>query len=127
MSATEKISTLWIVIMFNMVFADILGFMSPGFLTQVQTGVVDGVRITPVFLLVAAVLIEIPILMIFLTRILPRHAARPANFAAVVITAIFVIGGGSLSPHYIFFVSFELAALVAIFTLSLKWPEDAHW
>lgn len=127
MATAEKISTLWIVIMFNIIFADILGFMSPGFLSKVQSGVVDGVVITPVFLLVAAVLLQIPIVMIFLTRVLARKPARILNFAAVVITAAFVIGGGSIQPHYLLFVSVELTAMCYIALLVYRWPDDAAW
>lgn len=32
-----KLSTLWIFVMFNMVFADIFSFMYPGFLKQIVT------------------------------------------------------------------------------------------
>ena len=32
------ISTLWVVVMFNMIFADILSFITPGFLEEVMTG-----------------------------------------------------------------------------------------
>lgn len=127
MTTAQKISTLWIVIMFNIVFADILGFMSPGFLTKVQSGVVDGVTITPFFLLIAAVLLQIPILMIFLTRVLPRNSARIINYVAVVTTAVFVVGGGSTLPHYLFFLSIELAAMLYIAVLAYRWPDDAGW
>lgn len=34
----EKISILWIVVMVNMIFADILSFMLPGFLNDINTG-----------------------------------------------------------------------------------------
>jgi hypothetical protein len=127
MTTAQKISTLWIVIMFNIVFADILGFISPGFLTKVQSGVVDGVVITPVFLLVAAVLLQIPIVMIFLTRVLARKPARILNYVAIVITGAFVIGGGSTLPHYLFFVSVELAAMLYIAVLAYRWTDDAEW
>lgn len=123
MSTSEKISALWTVVMFNIVFADILGFISPGFLSEAQTGVIGGITITPGFLLLAAVLLQIPIVMIFLTRVLPRPVARVANFAAVIITAAFVVGGGSLHPHYLFFVTVELAAMLYIARLAYVWPQ----
>ena len=127
MTTAQRISTLWIVIMFNIVFADILGFLSPGFLEKVQSGAIDGITITPAFLLIAAILLQIPILMIFLTQVLPRNPARITNYAAVVITAVFVIGGGSTLPHYLFFVSIELAAMLYIAVLAYTWPDDARW
>ena len=38
MGTKEKISTLWIVVMFNMAFADILSFITPGALQEIMTG-----------------------------------------------------------------------------------------
>lgn len=123
MHLTSKISALWVVVLLNMAFADILSFMNPGFLSQVATGYVEGIKITPVFLLLAAIFIEIAILMIYLTRSLNPRASRIINLAAVVITILFVVGGGSLSPHYIFFASIEVIALLYIAYLAWTWQE----
>ena len=122
MPHTTKISTLWIVVMFNMAFADILSFMYPGFLTQVQTGTIEGVTITPAFLLIAAVFVEIPIAMIFLSRVLAPTALRWTNVVAASVTALFIILGGSLTPHYIFFASIEVLALLYIAKLAWSLP-----
>jgi len=124
MPIATKISILWVVVLFNMVFADILSFMVPGFLAQVATGIVEGITITPMFLLLAAVFIEIPILMIFLTRALSPRTSRVVNLVAVVITILFVIGGGSLKPHYIFMASIEVIAMLYIAYLVWSWRQD---
>ena len=71
-----KLSTLWIFIMFNMVFADIFSFMYPGFLKQIMAGNADGTQITPEFLLIAAMVTEISIAMVFLSRILKYRVNR---------------------------------------------------
>jgi len=108
-----RISTLWVVVMFNMVFADILSFIMPGALQGV-TGPA-GMQITPGLLLVFAILIEIPIAMIFLSRILKGGANRWTNTVAAVITAVFVVGGGSLDLlHYWFFMIVEVACMAVI-------------
>lgn len=109
-----RISTLWVVVMFNMVFADILSFITPGELQAVWAGE-SGVQITSGLLLVFAILIEIPIAMIFASRVLKPSANRWANTVAAVITAAFVLGGGSLYlPHYVFFASVEVACMALI-------------
>jgi len=118
MSATTKISTLWIVVLFNMVFADVLSFIYPGVLTEIATGVVEGVTITPVLLVVSAVFIEIAIVMIYLSRVLKPRYCRIVNLSAVVITMLFIVGGGSLKLHYLFFGSCEVIALLYIGYLS---------
>ena len=107
------LSTLWVVVMFNMVFADILSFIKPGALQELWAGQA-GVQITAGLLLVFAVLLEIPIAMIFVSRILEAEANRWANTAAAVITTLFVIGGGSTDLHYLFFATVEVACMALI-------------
>src|SRR4030067_1957865 len=86
----SKLSTLWILVMFNMVFADVVGFMNPGALEAIMKGE-TGFTITQGLLVVFAVFLEIPIAMIFLSRVLNRRANQLANSAAVVLTILFVI------------------------------------
>ena len=108
-----RLSTLWVVVMFNMVFADILTFIKPGALEEVWAGQA-GVQITDGLLLVFAVLLEIPIAMIFVSRILKPEANRWANTIAAVATTLFVVGGGSIDPHYLFFAAVEIACMALI-------------
>jgi hypothetical protein len=105
------LSTLWIFVLFNMVFADIVGFMNPGALEGIITGAV-GIEITQELLLVFSVLLEIPIAMIFLSRILKYRINRWANIVACVITILFVIGGGSAYLSYIFFATVEVICML---------------
>jgi hypothetical protein len=109
-----RLSTLWIVVMFNMVFADILGFITPGELQALWAGQ-RGVQVTQGLLLVFAILLEIPIAMIFVSRFLNRGANRWANMVAAAITTAFVVGGGSLNLlHYWFFMTVEVACMALI-------------
>ena len=108
-----RLSTLWVVVMFNMVFADILTFIKPGELQALWAGQA-GVQVTPGLLLVFAALIEVPIAMIFLSRVLKPGPNRWANTVAAVVTTAFVVGGGSLTPHYVFFATVELACMALI-------------
>ena len=119
------LSLLWIFIPFNMVFADILSFMYPGFLKEVLTGYVGGVHITPGFLVAAAVLTEVPIAMIVLSRVLGQRANRWANIVAGVITIAYVIGGSTRSPHGIFFSAVQVAGALLIVWSAWKWRSPA--
>ncbi|MDO8847671.1 MAG: DUF6326 family protein [Coriobacteriia bacterium] len=121
-----RISTLWIVVMLNMAFADIVGFIQPGALEGVAGP--GGVQITQGLLLVFALLIEIPLAMIFMSRILKRAANRWVNTVAAVITSVFVVGGGSMElPFYAFFAAVEVAcmALIVLFVWRQRSPEAA--
>ena len=109
-----KLSTLWIVVMFTMVFADILTFITPGSLQEIMTGSAGGLQITPGILLLFAILTEIPIAMIFLSRVLNYKANRIANIVASIITIVYVVCGGSASLHYLFFASVEVICMLLI-------------
>ena len=108
-----RLSTLWVVVMFNMVFADILTFIKPGALQELWAGQA-GVHITPGLLLVFAMLIEIPIVMIFASRLLKPGPNRWANTVAAVVTTAFVVGGGQLTLSYVFFAAVEVACMALI-------------
>ena len=111
-----RLSTLWVVVLFNMVYADILTFIKPGALQTLWAGQA-GVHITQGVLVGFAILLEVPIAMIFVSRILKPGPNRWANTVAVVITTAFVIGGGSVDLHhlyYVFFAAVEVACMALI-------------
>jgi hypothetical protein len=109
--------------MINVVVADIFSFMLPGFLGEVMAGSAAGFPITQGLLLVFAIIMEIPIAMIFLSRVLNKRVNRWANIIAAVITIIFVISGGSLYLHYYFFAGIEVVCLLLIIWYAWRWPK----
>lgn len=117
-----KLSTLWIVILFNMIFADIVGFMNPGEFEKIITGDI-GFQITQELLLLFSILLEIPIAMIFLSRVLNYRSNRWANIIGAVITILFVIGGGDTYLSYIFFATVEVICLLVIIWYAWTWPQ----
>jgi hypothetical protein len=116
-----RLSAAWGFVMLNMIFADILSFMSPGALQQVLAGTADGLQITPGFLLLAAVVAEVPIAMVLLSLLLPQRTARWANIAAAVLTVAYVLGLGSATPHYVFIAALETLGCLAIAWWSWTW------
>jgi hypothetical protein len=53
-----RLSTLWIFVMFNYLYCDVLGLMDPESLKGFMNGNVGGIEITQGFLLSASILIE---------------------------------------------------------------------
>lgn len=117
----SRLSALWTFVLINMLFADIFSFMVPGALQKIATGVVDGVQLTPGFLLLAAVLTEIPMAMIILSRLLSYRANRWANMLGGVFTSLWVVGLGSATPHYIFIALVEVICSGCIVWLAWRW------
>ena len=122
MTVPARLSLMWVFIMFNMVFADIISFIYPGALQEILTGYAGSIHVTPGFLLVAAVVTEVPIAMIVLSRVLGHRANRWANIVAAVVTVAYVIGGGSLDQiHYLFFAAMQVAAALVIVWTAWTW------
>lgn len=117
-----RFSTLWIFIMFNMAFADIIGMTYPGFMAKMVAGTpVDGWVVTPTLLLIGAFILEIPIAMILLSRLLKHGINRWVNMIGGLITIIFVIGMGSPTIVYYFFETIEVLSCLAIIWFAWKW------
>ena len=112
-----RLSTLWIVVMFNIAFADIVGFVHPGALEEVM-----GFELPQGILLVFSILLQIPIAMIFLSRVLNYRANRWANTIAAVVTILFVIGGGSPTLSYVSFATTETVCMLLIVWYAWKLP-----
>jgi hypothetical protein len=109
-----RLSLLWVFVMLNMVFADVVSFMSAGVLRQILDGQAGEIAITPGFLLLAAVMTEIPIAMVVLCLVLPVRALRWANLIAAAFTVVYVSGLGSATPHYIFIAGIEILGCILI-------------
>ena len=124
-NSTKKIdtkvllSTLWIVVMINMLKADILSLYIPGALDEL----VKFAGETPVtqLMLSGAIMMEISIAMIILSRILKYKVNRWANIITSTITIVFIVGGGSTYPHYIFIATIEVICLLLIIWNAWKW------
>ena len=111
------LSALWIVVMINVLSADIFSFM-------LGSAGETAVAVTPWIMFAFAVIHEIPIAMIILSRVLKRGVNRTLNCIAAGITAAYVIAGGSATPHYIFFALAEVICLVWIVVRVKNWQTE---
>lgn len=117
----DLLSTLWIIVMINMLKADILSLFIPGSAEElVRTSTITGTPI-PQLMLGGAIMMEIPIAMILLSRILKTAVNRWVNIIVSIITIAFVIGGGVSYPHYLFIATVELICLLLIIWNAWKW------
>lgn len=121
MQRKDTLSTLWIVVMFNMVFADIYSIMielvNKNTLGNMPSNVVTVMAI-------AAIITNILIMMIFLSRVLSYKTNRLINIVAAVITILYVVGGSSIAPHYIIVATIEVILLLFIIWTAWNWPKS---
>jgi len=115
------LSTLWIVVMINMLKADILSLYIPGAAEEVvKTSASTGASV-PQLMLGGAIMMEISIAMIVLSRVLKHGVNRWLNIITAAITIVFIIGPGASYPHYIFIASVEVVCLLLIIWNAGKW------
>ncbi len=115
------LSTLWIVVMINMLKADILSLYVPGSADELaRTSASTGTPI-PQLMLGGAIMMEMSIAMIILSRVLKYDVNRPVNIIVSIITIVFVVGGGVSYPHYIFIATVETICLLLVIGFAWKW------
>jgi len=119
-----RLSTLWIFATLNYLYCDVVTLMDPNLLKGFLTGNVGGMEVSQVFLLAAGALVEIPIAMVLLSRILDDRSSRWANVVAgAVMTAVQLssLFARTPAPYYVFFSAFEIGATAAIVWLAWRW------
>ena len=117
------LSTLWIFVLLNMVFRDLHQLGKKGFIEEIMTGVVNGIKITDELMLVGGFLAEIPILMVLLSRILNDKANKWANIIAGIITLlVFGTAAPSADMDDVFHMIIEVVAILWIFRIAWKLP-----
>lgn len=118
------LSTLWIVVMFSALKADILSLFIPGTADELAKTAVSTGAVIPQLMLLGAVMGTVGIAMIFLSRYLNHSANRRVNLIVSPLYIIYIVGGGTLYPHYIFLAAVEVICLLFIFWNALKWERE---
>ena len=120
----SKLSILWVFATLNYLYCDIVSLMDHDLLKGYLAGSIGGVDITQGFLLAAGVLVEIPIAMVLLSRVLNEPANRWANivagaFMTVVQLATLFVKTPAL--YYAFFSMFEIGSTALIAGMAWRW------
>jgi hypothetical protein len=115
------LSTLWVVVMINMLKADILSLFIPGALEEVaKTAASTGASI-PQLMLGAAVMGNLAIAMIILSRVLKAGINRWVNMVVSLVTIAYIWVGAVAYPHYLFIAGVETLCLLLIILTAWKW------
>ncbi|MBL8079915.1 MAG: hypothetical protein JNM55_18245 [Anaerolineales bacterium] len=118
------LSTIWIFAALNYLYCDIISLMDSELLRQYLTGKVNGMEFNQGFLLGAAILVEIPIIMVLLSRVLKYRVNRWANIIAGAIMTLVQAASlfaGTPAMYYVFCSILEIAATVMIVWLAWNW------
>ncbi len=120
----ELLSTIWIFVTLNYLYCDLIGLMDSNLLKQYLAGSVEGMTINENFLFYAGVLMEIPIAMILLSKILSKKYNCWSNIFAgstktiVMCATLFM---GNVTKYYLFFAVIEIATTIFVVVYAWKW------
>jgi hypothetical protein len=118
------LSTLWIFVVLNYLYCDVMTLMDPVFFKQIITGKAGAIQITQGFLLCAAILMEIPIALVLMSRVLKYTINRWVNIiAGIIMTAaqISSMFAGTPTIYYLFFSAIEISCTLFIIWYAWKW------
>jgi len=128
MNVTSRLSLLWVLATLNYLYCDVMGLMDPELLRQFYAGNVNGIPMTQGFLMAAAILVEIPMAMVVLSRMLMYRANRWSNIAAGSVMTAVQLSTVILTPlagFYIFCSIIEITCTALIVWYAWKWREPA--
>ncbi|MFS1526132.1 DUF6326 family protein [Microbulbifer sp. 2304DJ12-6] len=124
---TKKLlSLLWIFLTVNYIYCDVFSLHHGPTLEQFLTGEAGGMKITEEFLFYFALIMEIPMIMILLSRYLVFLPNKYLNIIAAVITGSIqswtLYMGGTL--HYTFFSIIEISVAIFIIYIAVTWKRE---
>ncbi len=128
MGKKSLFSVLWIFVTLNYLYCDLIGLMDAQLLKQYLSGTIDGLVLDESFLLMAAILMEIPIAMTVLSKLLPYRSNRWANILAGIIKTVVMIITlfmGKVTTYYLFFAAIEIGTTAFIVWYAWKWKEES--
>jgi hypothetical protein len=121
------LSTLWIFLTVNFIFCDVFTLMHAEDLRNILNGKIGDIEITQEFLLAFAVIMEIPMIMIVLSKFLRYKLNRVLNLvfgAFLLLIQGWSLTTGDNSLHYIFFSVIEVITCGLIIWIALKWRKE---
>ena len=106
-----KLSAIWVATMLVYLLGDVLRIFAGD---------------SPISLLMlgGAIMMEISIVMIILSRVLNHKVNRWSNIVTGIITIVFIWGGASSEPHYLFIGTVETICLLLIIWFAWRWTKQ---
>ncbi len=123
-----KFSMLWTFVCLNYLYADLVGLMDVNLLSQYQTGIVNGMAITPLFLTIAAVYMQLPLANVFLPMVIKKLGIL--RWILIISGSISTLVQGATlfvakpAPYYVVFSIIEMAVTFYIVLDAIKWKTE---
>src|SRR5262245_13659648 len=117
------LSALWVTLVLFYLYADVLSLFRPGELEDISAGEMGPVDATQGTLFLAAVIVIVPALMVFLTWMLPPWTSRWTNLVLGVVYILVSAGNlvGESWAYYLLFGIVEVLVAVLIVLYAFRW------
>ena len=117
------LSTLWLLVYLNILTADVLTLNVPGSEKYLEATSVSAGAPIPILMLMGAVLNNLSLIMILLSRMLKYGVNRWSNIVMGIFTITYIWGGKVPYPHYMFIATVETICLLLIVWNAWKWTD----
>ena len=119
-----KLALMWATVMFMYIYVDIIGFYKPGLIADILVGKVWVFEINEIWMLLSLMLMTAPVLMVFLSLVLPTKTNRYANIGLGSFHILLALGTamGEINAYYMFGSAVEIVLLSLIVWMAWKWP-----
>ena len=119
-----KLASLWTSFMFLYIYVDYFALYMPSKIDDITKGKVFVFNITQQFIFIALALATIPMVMIFLSLILPAKINRLTNIIVAIILIPYMLFNlaGEAWFHMYFAAAIEVVLLCLIIGYAYKWP-----
>lgn len=124
MPVQMTLAAAWTSFMFLYIYVDYLALYKPGSLDEILAGRVHEFDTGPTFVGLALTLMAIPILMIWLSTLLPARANRATNLVVASLyipVSMYNVAGESWSYSFFYGLSIGLEVLLLAFILRTAW------
>ena len=121
--APSLLSTLWIFVLLNMIFRDLHQFASPGFIEELMS-----LEVAEAYVLIFGIILEIPIKLVVLSRVLKAKVNKWANIIAVGIFSLSMLSTlAEADMDDIFFMIMEVLGFIAIVKIAWDLPRQEQY
>lgn len=119
-----KLAAIWATFMFLYAYVDHFALYMPGKIQDILVGKVFVFDISQTFIMIAMTFVIIPVLMIFLSVVLPAKANRWTNIVVGTVFIPYMLFNltGEAWPHMYVAAAVEVVLLLLIIRYAWKWP-----
>ncbi|WP_299840276.1 DUF6326 family protein [uncultured Tenacibaculum sp.] len=119
-----KLFSIWLFILFNIIFRDIHQMTLKSHLEMLLTGYYNGVEVTDAIMLFGAIVVNIPIAMLMVSLYTKYSINRKINILVGCLMPFILLTSPPTDWDDYFHLGVELLALFSIVTTSYKWKKQ---